>query len=224
MLRICFGALVALTCAGQARAEETAATRLREGVVGTSPEVRVEHVDHETLRVHRLDIVDANGVIRMTLAGDLPNPIIDGVEWRRSTPVGGLMLRDDNGNERGGFGYASRYGAVVFALDHNNGEAAGFNTLPDGSANMILISRPPQARDIDLGDRLVPSPSTTPVQVSVGPDGAPALTLRDSADRPRIRIRVTSDGYGMIEFLDAEGNVVDQLAPEQTPNDQRRTH
>lgn len=207
---------------GEALAEDPAAAPLPEGAITTSPEVAVDHVDHETLRVRRIDIVDAAGVIRMTLAGDLPNPVIDGVEWRRSTPVGGLMLRDDRGNERGGFGFASRFGAVVFALDHNNGEAAGFNTLPDGSANMMLISRPRQIRDGRLGDRLAPGPNSTPIQMSVDPDGVPALTLNDPEDRPRIQVKVSPEGYGVIEFLDADGSVVDRLAPERDRRHGRR--
>jgi len=33
-------------------------------------------------------------------------------------------------------------------------------------------------------------------------------------DRPRVRIKVTPEGYGAIEFLDAEGKVVQTIAPE----------
>ncbi|MBA3067839.1 MAG: hypothetical protein FP825_05075 [Hyphomonas sp.] len=219
MQRFLLAALASLFCFGQALADQPVQEPIPADVVSTHPEVQVESVDYESLRVRRIDVVDAEGIIRMTLAGDLPNPVIDGVEWRRSTPVGGLVLRDDHGNERGGFGFASKFGAVVFALDHNNGEAAGFNTLPDGSANMMLISRPAQARNASLGDHLVPGPTTTPIQMSVTPEGAPVLMLNDAEDRPRMRLKVSEEGYGVIEFLDAEGNIVDQLAPERDQHD-----
>lgn len=222
MRRFWLAALVSHIGFGQALAEEPGREQIPADVISTHPEVQVEGVDYETLRVRRIDVVDAEGVIRMTLAGDLPNPVIDGVEWRRSTPVGGLVLRDDRGNERGGFGFASKFGAVVFALDHNNSEAAGFNTLPDGSANMMMFARPPQAHNASLGDHLVPGPTTTPIQMSVTPEGAPFLVLRDSKDRPRIRLKVSEEGYGVIEFLDAGGNIVDQLAPERDQDDRAR--
>ena len=46
------------------------------------------------------------------------------------------------------------------------------------------------------------------------PEGAPILVLNDTHDRPRLRIQVSAAGYGMIEFLDADGRVIEQVAPE----------
>jgi len=60
---------------------------------------------------------------------------------------------------------------------------------------------------------------STPIQMSVTPDGAPVLVLRDSEDRPRVRLKLSEEGYGVIEFLDAGGNIVDQLAPERDQDD-----
>ena len=47
----------------------------------------------------------------------------------------------------------------------------------------------------------------------VGPDGTPAIALNDKADRTRLRLTVTAEGYGAIEFLDAQGRVIHTLAP-----------
>ncbi|MDX2275580.1 MAG: hypothetical protein NW206_09045 [Hyphomonadaceae bacterium] len=221
MMRICLVVIAAMFTVAQASAQEQSPESIPEGVVNAHPVVSVERVDFETLRARRIDVVDSQGVIRLTLAGELPNPVVDGVEWSRSTPVSGLIVRDDQGNERGGFGFASGPNAVVLALDHNNGEAAGFNTLPDGSANLMLIARPAPTRSAALGDRLIPGGGPTPVQVSVTPEGAPILVLNDTHDRPRIRIQVSAEGYGMIEFLDADGRVIEQVAPERD-RDQRR--
>ena len=48
----------------------------------------------------------------------------------------------------------------------------------------------------------------------VGADGTPAIALNDKADRTRLRLTVTAEGYGAIEFLDAQGKVIHTLAPE----------
>jgi hypothetical protein len=184
-------------------------------VVTTTPEVKVDRVDFETLRVRRIDVVDPDGVIRMTLAGSLPNPVVDGVEYRRSTPVGGIMMRDDKGNERGGFGYASRPQAVVFALDHPTGEAVGFNVLSDGSTRMLMLTSPVDTRDPAVGDHLLPGGSQkNPVDITMAPDGTPRFNLKDKDGHTRMRMTVTSEGYGSIEFLDKDGNVVSQMTPE----------
>jgi hypothetical protein len=40
------------------------------------------------------------------------------------------------------------------------------------------------------------------------------VALADKADRVRVRMTVTPEGYGAIEFLNAEGEVIHTLAPE----------
>jgi hypothetical protein len=50
--------------------------------------------------------------------------------------------------------------------------------------------------------------------LSVAPDGTPSIALNDKQSRPRVRVTVTPEGYGALEFLDAEGRVLQSLAPE----------
>jgi hypothetical protein len=207
-------ALLAAAPAARAQTEE----QLRSFLVSTNPEVRVDGVDQEILRVRRIDVVDADGVIRMTLAGNVPNPVMDGVEWRRSTSVSGIMMRDEQGNERGGFGWSDRNDGVVFALDHVNGEAAGFNVLPDGTVNLVMQARQATVPSPIVNGRLLPAlQSRTPFQVTVGTDGVPIISLKDNDDHVRLRLTVTEEGYGAIQFLNAEGNVVSEIVPERTP-------
>jgi hypothetical protein len=54
--------------------------------------------------------------------------------------------------------------------------------------------------------------------MSVAADGSPSIALADKQNRPRIRLTLTKEGFGAIEFLDAEGKVVDTLAPEARKN------
>lgn len=188
-----------------------------ESIIETrDPEIRVEAVDHAHISVRRIDIVDEDGTIRMTLAADTPAPIIDGIQYRRAFGVSGLILYDENGSERGGFGVADVDGGMaVLALDHPAMDAIGWRVSPDGSVAFTVNQAPPLIRDPGLGDRLVPGVATsTRIKLTVAPDGAPAVALADQQDRTRVRMTVTDEGYGAIEFLNAEGEVVHVIAPE----------
>ena len=185
-------------------------------ITSRTPETRVEAPDHERISARRIDIVDADGVIRMTLAGDNPSAIIDGVEYRRSINVAGLILYDDKGSERGGFGTADVEGGMaILALDHPAMDAIGWRVAPDGEVSFIINQAPPLVREPKLGGALVPGVETpTRMRLSVAPDGTPAVALSDKNDKPRVRLTVTEDGFGAIQFLNAEGQVIHTIAPE----------
>lgn len=181
-----------------------------------TPETRVETPDHDRITARRIDIVDENGTIRMTLSGQTPAPIIDGIQYKRAFNVSGLILYDENGSERGGFGVGDVDGGMaVLALDHPAMDAIGWRVAPDGAVSFSINQAPPLIREPALGDRLVPGVETpTRIRMTVAADGTPAIALNDKADRTRLRLTVTEEGYGAIEFLNAEGEVVHTLAPE----------
>lgn len=181
-----------------------------------APETRVAEPDHDRITARRIDIVDENGTIRMTLSGQTPAPIIDGIQYKRAFNVSGLILYDENGSERGGFGLGDVDGGMaVLALDHPAMDAIGWRVAPDGAVSFSINQAPPLIREPALGDRLVPGVETpTRIRMTVAADGAPAIALNDKADRTRLRLTVTEEGYGAIEFLNAEGQVVHTLAPE----------
>jgi hypothetical protein len=204
---------VASAVAGVALAQDDYLKAVLGLVVSKSPETSVQHVDRERLIVRRVDIVDSKGVIRMTLAGDLPDPIVDGVQYKRQRPAGGLMLRDDKGNERGGMAYLSNFG-VNIGLDHANGEGAGFSVRDSGAAEMGVQAKPAEHRPAELGGHLMPESGPSPFTVSLHKDGSSDVSLNDRQDRPRLVFKVTPEGYGAVEFLDAQGKVVSTIAPE----------
>lgn len=191
--------------------------QLRQFIVTQNPQVRAAHVDQDRLTVRRLDVVDQNGVIRLTLAGSLPNAILDGVEYRRDVPGSGITIYDEHGNERGGFAYFEVPGGrVALAQDYPNGDAIGWRVNPDRSASFVINQAPAQVREPALDGALIPGvPAASRIRMTVAADGAPRIELADAQDRPRIRVGVSTEGYGMLEFLDADGRVVDTLAPEQ---------
>lgn len=181
-----------------------------------SPETRVEAPDHDRITARRIDIVDADGTIRMTLSGSTPAPIIDGIQYKRAFNVAGLILYDDKGSERGGFGTADVEGGMaVLALDHPAMDAIGWRVSPDGAVSFVINQAPPLIREPALGDALVPGVQTpTRMRLTVEADGTPAIALADKNDKPRLRLTVTDEGYGAIEFLNAAGEVIHTLAPE----------
>lgn len=207
------------TTSGSAAAQETASPaleKLRQSILSQKPETKVAKVDRERLTVRRIDIVDEDGTIRMSLASPTSPPIIDGIQYKRAFPVSGLTIFDKDGNERGGFGVADIEGsAVVTAQDHSNGDAIGWRIMPDGSVAFMMNERAPIRREPALGNRIMPaSGGSTRIRMTVASDGTPAIALADAKDRPRLRLTVNGDGFGAVEFLDADGRVVDSLVPE----------
>jgi hypothetical protein len=181
-----------------------------------TPETRIETPDHDRISARRIDIVDADGTIRMTLSGATPPPIIDGIQYKRAFNVAGLILYDDKGSERGGFGTADVEGGMaVLALDHPAMDAVGWRVSPDGSVSFVFNQAPPLVREPGLGGALVPGVQTpTRMRLSLAADGTPAVALSDRNDKPRLRLTVTEEGFGAIQFLNAEGQVIHTIAPE----------
>lgn len=190
---------------------------LEKSIVDHSPETKVETVDHDRITARRIDIVGDDGTIRMTLSATTPAPIIDGIQYKRAFNVSGMVLFDAKGNERGGFGIADRSigSTAVLALDHPAMDAIGWRVDPDGAVNFIINQAPLLVRDPNYDNRLVPGiPAPTRIKLSVASNGTPAVALSDANDQPRVRMTVTSEGYGAIEFLDATGKIIYVLAPE----------
>jgi hypothetical protein len=189
---------------------------LQRIIVSRTPETTIAVPDTDRITARRIDIVDDNGVIRMTLSGRTPAPIIDGIQYRRAFNVAGLVLYDETGSERGGFGTADVAGGMaVLALDHPALDAIGWRVSPDGEVAFSINQAPPLLREPALDNRLVPGiAAPTRIKMVVAPDGTPAIALHDTADTPRLRLTVTAEGYGAIEFLRADGTVVHTLAPE----------
>nr|WP_313040156.1 hypothetical protein [Brevundimonas diminuta] len=218
-------AVLALAIACPAAAQEASpdvahkrpSLEVLERIIETrTPETRIETPDHDRISARRIDIVDADGTIRMTLSGATPPPIIDGVQYKRAFNVAGLILYDDKGSERGGFGTADVEGGMaVLALDHPAMDAVGWRVSPDGSVSFVFNQAPPLVREPGLGGALVPGVQTpTRMRLSLAADGTPAVALSDRNDKPRLRLTVTEEGFGAIQFLNAEGQVVYTIAPE----------
>jgi hypothetical protein len=152
----------------------------------------------EEIRASKIELVDSRDVVRMTLIAEEAHSTSE-QDSGRIAPFSGVLVRDPEGNERGGFGFlAGEHGRVVFALDHPSFDAVLVMVEPDGSVTFGMNSSEPATR----------------AAVTVGPDGTPSFSLFDRQERPRLRLTVLDNGAGAIEFLAADGSVVHTLAPE----------
>lgn len=208
--------LVSVTAVGDSR---SSIDTIKQAVANWQPETKAAKVDQERFTVRRLDVVDENGTIRLTLGAPTPQPIIDGIQYKRVFPVSGLVIYDKDGTERGGFGVADIAGsAIVAAEDHVNNDAIGWRISPDGSVSFRINERAPIVHDPALRGHIVPAAGAARIMMTVAADGSPAIALADKQDRPRLRLTVTKEGFGAIEFLDAQGKIIDTLAPEASKN------
>ena len=152
----------------------------------------------------------------MTLGAPVPEPIVDGIQYKRIFPASGLLVFDKDGSERGGYVVADIEGsAVANVQDHANGDAIGWKIMPDGSVTFQINERAPIRREPELGGRIAPDNpgAATRVKLSVAANGTPSVDLADKQSRPRLRYR-HGTRFGSIEFLNADGKVVDSITPE----------
>ena len=179
------------------------------------PGASAAKVDQEQLTVRRLDVVDEHGVVRMTLSAPTPDPIVGGKPYKRAFPASGLIFFDKNGDERAGYAIADIPGSAVgLALDHANGDAIGWKVLPDGEVQFVVNQRGSMQHDAKSGNLLPARDSKNRILMSVAADGTPSIGLVDKQERTRLRLTVTDEGFGAIQFLDANGTVVETFAPE----------
>jgi hypothetical protein len=189
------------------------------------------------LTLKRLNIVDADGKVRMILAGGFPP---------RRTAQAGIIFNYASGVEAGGLVYSGekRDGAVsaggiltfdkygddqIVALQYSerNGQRTQgltFQDRPDSlTARMrhyyrVLDPMPPgpQRDSIVREMRATLSPDELAARrLFIGRDASKAsiVTLSDRQGKARLRMLVDSLGTPRIEFLDATGDIVKTVTP-----------
>lgn len=184
-------------------------------VTDKNPQLKFDKVNTDRIVTRRIDLVGEDGTVRVTLGAPLPNPVVDGIEYERSRPVNGLILRDANGNERGGIAFLDGLNVPALIFDHQASEGAGLAVLPDGSMQFQMTQPGAVTRDARLDNRVVPGPGgPLRLSFSVPADGEPAIELMDANSNPRLRLTLTPEGQGSLQFLSADGKVIYALTPE----------
>lgn len=210
----------------------------------------------EEIDVERINIVEHDGTLRMTISGHdkLPDPIIGGKAYPLRGGSGGrgagMIFFNDEGNEDGGLVYSGKATAdgyqagaglsfdqfnqdetVTLSYDDKNGQRAArleFADRPDVSiqafAESAMVYRslpdgPDKTRRFaafrkNLEERGLFG-SVSRASIGKGPHKEAVMQLSDPHGRPRIKLMVDSLGLPTLEFLDADGHVVERLPSRQ---------
>jgi hypothetical protein len=112
----------------------------------------------QVLTVSEVDVVDAKGVIRARLGGDLPDAVIEGKTIKRGGNPAGLMLYDNSGQERGGY-VTFPNGYIVLTMDSHKpaGQMVTLVASPTGGGAALMLNREKDAVELRVDDELGPS-------------------------------------------------------------------
>lgn len=201
----------------------------------------IQKVDE--LTVQRLNVVDANGTLRLVMANkDRMHPgVMDGVTIDRPRPVAGLIFFNDEGDEVGGLtvsgyerdGQRRANGMLAFdqwkqdqtvaiSYSETNGQRTAGLQVWDRSDTRLtdLIVRlnaanamqnPPDRDNAIQAARASAPPGPRRVFVGKNTDRSALVSLADATGKPRLTLTVAADGAASIDFLDADGKVVQRL-------------
>jgi len=174
------------------------------GAVSTKPRV------FDEIQVHRLDVVESDGTLRMVIANRerLPGVIVKGKEQPRAKrPQAGMLFYNDEGSENGGLIFGGHQNAAGEVID--SGGSLSFDKY--GANQIVQVAGVDDSTDHFAG--LAVSDTKRRIWVGRTADGAATLSLMDGAGRKRIVMLVPASGAPRLEFLDEGGNVMQSPLP-----------
>jgi hypothetical protein len=177
---------------------------------------RLKKTDFDQITVHRINVVEPDGTLRLVISNHayLPGIIVREKEQAFPRPQAGMLFYNDEGSENGGLifgGHRNEKGEVVDSggslsfdkFDANQiVQMAGVDDKEDRFAGLIVS-------DSDPGDRH----NNRRIWVGRDEHGAATIALMDASGRKRIAMEVATDGTPSLLFLNAEGKVVNQIQP-----------
>ena len=90
------------------------------------------------LRARGLVVVDGNGIERVRIQAPLPDPLVLGKRFPRGGAISGILLSDEEGNERSGYVTSDGYPNVFFTLDSLARQHVLFIAEPQGDPTLRL--------------------------------------------------------------------------------------
>jgi hypothetical protein len=158
--------------------------------------ISADEIDAKTIR-----IIDESGTARFVLSSNLPNPIVEGKEYPRSTKVAGIQFNDSLGNECGGIGVIDRLEGGLLCFDYKTAEAICISKLEKvGYTGISILDKPPAGSNAGV---------TGSERLSMNIyQGESKISLSDKNGKERIRIAVDSLNSASIKILDETGNVL----------------
>ncbi|HEX4156311.1 MAG TPA: hypothetical protein VHY48_11915 [Acidobacteriaceae bacterium] len=203
--------------------------------------------DFDRIRVHRIDLVEPDGTVRLILSNraDFPGSFFHDKEIQRPdrADAAGLLFINDEGTEDGGLiyggklvnGQPSSFGHLSFdqydqdqtlslgssLQDGTKVAAFTLNDMPDFALSPAVIDEVEKVKSMPHGlaraaawaalQKKFHSFGQQRASLARSPDGSVGLTLDDPEGRPRLRLRVASDGTPSLDLLDANGKVTRSL-------------
>jgi hypothetical protein len=167
--------------------------------------------EFDEIRVHRIDIVEPDGTLRMVISNKarLPGVIVKGQEQPKSDrPQAGVLFYNDEGSENGGLifgGHRNAQGEVV-----DSGGSLSFDKY--GASQIVQLAGVDDIENRFAG--LAVNDGRRRIWVGRTADGTATIDLRDGAGRKRIELLAPADGTPSLEFFDEQGQVVQKLVPQ----------
>ncbi len=165
----------------------------------------------DELRVHRIDVVEPDGTLRMVISNKarLPGVIVKGKEQPKSDrPQAGMLFYNDEGSENGGLIFGGRKDASGKVLD--SGGSLSFDKY--GANQIVQLAGVDDSTDRFAG--LAVSDGERRIWVGRTGDGEASIVLTDGTGRQRVVIAAPSSGTPRLEFFDEAGQVVQRLVPQ----------
>jgi hypothetical protein len=141
-------------------------------------------------------VLGPDGSDRLQL-GNVGGPQMGGMVQQRMSPATGLMVNDDKGDERAGFGVFEN-GQAGWGLDFPGGEGVVAAVIPESGFAGIQISG-----DTEQGRERA--------MLATSREGGTSLELKDGKARTRSALSVTGPGAATMVVQDENGAVIADL-------------
>lgn len=191
----------------------------------------------EEISVERINVIEADGSRKLVIsnAARLPDPVIAGETLERGFDFPGIIVYNEEGDEVGGWGFSGRKvdGKVQafnsLSFDQYQQDQTLQLVYSDESDYRLVGMRIKDRPDIPAAEhkrrldevlampegaereRLL-APLRAPDRLFVGKSGGKSGTwVFDQQGRARIKLMVDDSGNPALEFLDADGNVIQRL-------------
>jgi hypothetical protein len=174
---------------------------------------KTQSAEFDQLRVHRINIVEPDGTLRMVLSNkdQLPPVILKGrehPEMGEPRPQAGMIFYNDEGSENGGLIFGGRKNEKGEVVD--SGGSLSFDKY--GAGQIVQLAGVDDKDNNFAG--LAVNQNGQRIWIGNHP-GTASVSLTDGKGHKRIVLEVAADGSSSLAFLDAEGHVVKQLAPKE---------
>ena len=170
--------------------------------------------DFDVVHVHRIDVVEPDGTLRMVISNHdkLPPVIIKGKEQKMAEdrPQAGMLFYNDEGTENGGLIFGGRKNAKGEVVD--SGGSLSFDKY--GAGQIIQLAGVDDKTHQFAG--LAVGQGGQRIWIGHGDSGVASVSLSDSNGKNRIVMQVAKDGTPSLAFFDAQGHMVQSLAPTPT--------